>query len=225
MSTQQYITIRAPYSNREVDLEVPSDEAINSFLPDLVKVINWPEIIEGSNVSYQFTNENGQKLDQTCSLKELEVDNFEVLWLNIENHPGKIETVITSTKEPPQDESDRHKIPSPPVWASIPIESPSLVSAQGLVFILGNSHISIGRTSREFKPDIDLTELDKRLLSSRKHAEIVNEGKTYFLIAFRTTNGTFINSVELQHGEKKALKDGDKIQFGFRGVELIYKSI
>lgn len=222
MSNHQYITIRAPHSNREVDLEVPANEAINSFLPDLIKVLNWPEMLEGADITYQFTNEDGQKVDQSKSLEELNLDNFEVLWLNMENKPASVK--ITSAEETaPQEEGDRHAAPPPLVCSGIPIESPSLVSTQDMVFVLGNSNMTIGRSSREFKPDIDLTELDARLLSSRRHAEIIKEGNDYFLKVFNTTNGTFINGVELPPGEKKILKDGDQLQFGFRGVELVFR--
>ncbi len=94
---------------------------------------------------------------------------------------------------------------------------------RGLVFVLGEPPVTIGRASREAKPAVDLTELDAQLLSSRRHAEILKEGGSYVLRAFATTNGTFINGAELPAGEKKTLKNGDELQFGFRGVALVFR--
>ncbi len=222
MSSQQFITIRALHSNSQTDLEVPADEPIQSFLPDLIKVINWPEMLEGGKAIYHFTGESGQPLDNTKSLASLGVENFEILSLTMENSAGQAETIL-QTDEHPDDDTDRRSLPLPPVWAQIPIDTPSLVSERGVVFVLGKPPVTIGRASREFKPDIDLNEWDEKLLSSRRHAEILLEGKSFVLHAFATTNGTFINGAELPSGEKKALKDGDKIQFGFRGMELIFR--
>ena len=222
MPTSQFITIRAPHSNRQVDLEVPADEPIQSFLPDLIKVINWPEMLEGSSVSYHFTNESGQPLDNAKSISNLGIENFELLWLNIESGGEQAEP-SSQADEHQVEESDRRALPLPPMWARIPIDTPSLVSERGLVFVLGKPPITIGRASSKFKPDIDLLDWDANLLSSRRHAEISKKGKSFVLHAFATTNGTFINGAELPSGEKKALKDGDKIQFGFRGMELIFR--
>lgn len=223
MPTHQYITISAPHSNRQIDLEVPAEEPIDAFLPDLIKVINWPEMQAGNDICYQLTDEGGQKLDQNKSLEGLGVSNFEVLILTMENSQGQPKPVV-KVEETLQEVADQRGTPSPPFWAGIPIESPTLVSNQGMLFVLGQPPISIGRVSREFKPAIDLTELDVKLLSSRRHAEILKEGDKYVLHAFPTTNGTFINGSELPPGEKKALKNGDELQFGFRGVELVFRT-
>ena len=222
MSTSQFITIRAPHSNRQVDLEVPADEPIQSFLPDLIKVINWPEMLEGDSVNYHFTNESGQLLDSAKSISALGVENFEMLWLNMESGGTQAE-LASQEGEHQEEESDRRALPLPPVWARIPIDTPSLVSERGVVFVLGEPPITIGRASRKFKPDIDLLDWDTDLLCSRRHAEISKKGKSFVLHAFATTNGTFINGNELAPEKKKALKDGDQIQFGFRGFELIFR--
>lgn len=222
MPSRQFITIRVHNSNKQVDLEVPAEEPIREFLPDLIKVINWPEMIKGGEVEYYFTNESDQKLDSSQSLFDLGVENFEMLWINadangLDQKPNEKEAADTAV------DNMRRDLPLPPAWAQIPIEDPSLVSEQGVVFMLGEPPVSIGRKSKQFTPDIDLTEWDSKLLSSRRHAEITKDGKGFVLQAFNTTNGTFINSSELPAGEKKKLNEGDKIQFGFRGVELIFR--
>ena len=222
MPTNQFITIRAPHSNREVDLEVPAAEPIQAYLPDLIKVINWPEVLGGGDVHYHFTDESGKQLDSTQSLAQLGVGNFEMLWLTMGAGTGAPQP-MPAAESLPQEEADRRAVPPPPAWAGIPIEAPSLVSMRGLVFVLGEPPVTIGRASREAKPAVDLTELDAQLLSSRRHAEILKEGGNYVLRAFATTNGTFINGAELPAGEKKPLKDGDELQFGFRGVALVFR--
>ena len=223
MPTSQFITISTPHSNSQIDLEVPADEPIQSYLSDLIKVINWPEMLEGGKAIYHFTSESGQPLDNTKSLASLGVENFEILSLTMENSAGQADTAL-KTDEHPDDDTDRRTLPLPPVWAQIPIDTPSLVSERGVVFVLGKPPITIGRASRKFKPDMDLSEWDEKLLCSRRHAEILMEAKSFVLHAFTTTNGTFINGAELPSGEKKALAEGDKIQFGFRGVELIFRT-
>ncbi len=219
--TQQYITIRANHTNQEVDLEVPADQAMDSFMPDLVKVINWPQMIAGKDIHYQFVDEDGKKLDQSKSIKELGIENFDILWLTIENNQDLSKTSnskVSSLKEP----IDAHAAPLPPAWADIPIESPSLLSKQGIVFILGDKNMVIGRKSRDTLPDIDLSELDTQMLASRHHAEIIKDAQSYSLHALKTTNGTFINGEELPPNETKHLNKGDEIQFGFRGISLIF---
>ena len=222
MPTNQFITISSPNSNNKVDLEVPAEEPIQSFLPDLIKVINWPEALGGASVDYQLVNETGQKLDGAKSLSAQGVDNFEILQLEMQNGAMADITALQSEMHPDEN-ARRGDLPLPPAWAGIPIDAPSLVSSQGFVFVLGEPPVTIGRTSREFKPNIDLTELDAKLLSSRHHAEIFKEGKDFLLRAQATTNGTFINGAELKPGEEKVLKDSDRIQFGFRGVELVFR--
>ena len=61
------------------------------------------------------------------------------------------------------------------------MESPSLLSKQGIVFILGDKNMVIGRKSRDAQPDIDLSELDTQMLASRHHAEIFKDAQSYQL--------------------------------------------
>ena len=222
MSAFQYITIRAPHSNQEVDLEVPADEPISAFLPDLIKVINWPEFLGGESVAYQLSTESDHLLDARRSLTDLKVDNFEILWLSMQTE-GAPPAKSASEPEPLPEGASHHELPAPPSYAGLPIDAPSLVSSQGYVFVLGSPPLTIGRRTRATAPDIDLSELDNKLLCSRRHAQIMREKEDYLLQALQTTNGTFVNGSELPPGEKIVLKPGDAILFGFRGVELVFQ--
>jgi len=65
--------------------------------------------------------------------------------------------------------------------------------------------------------------LDVDMRSSRQHAIIQKSGDAFELHALRTTNGTFINGQELPTGQACRLSNRDIIQFGFRGVKLIFR--
>jgi pSer/pThr/pTyr-binding forkhead associated (FHA) protein len=69
---------------------------------------------------------------------------------------------------------------------------------------------------------VDLTELDSEFAASRRHAEIYREQGHHVLVALKTTNGTFLDGAELHPGERRTLRGGEVIQFGFQGVELMY---
>ena len=74
------------------------------------------------------------------------------------------------------------------------------------------------------EPEIDLSEIDKEIISSKKHAEIHKKKDGYYIKPFQTTNGTFVNGVEVSAGGERKLEDHDVIQFGFnKGVKLIFR--
>jgi predicted component of type VI protein secretion system len=100
------------------------------------------------------------------------------------------------------------------------VDAPSLISSKGYVFELGAPPVLIGRRSRGVEPDIDLTEVDPEMASSRRHARILLRGQTFVLEALPTTNGTYVNGHELKAGEVQPLQSGDRVLFGADGVEL-----
>jgi pSer/pThr/pTyr-binding forkhead associated (FHA) protein len=94
---------------------------------------------------------------------------------------------------------------------------------RGLVFLLSKSPVTIGRSGKGSTPDIDLAEWDSKMVISRRHAVIEKAKEGLSIKPEKTTNGTFINGVEVPAGESRVLQDGDKIHFGFKGLELVYK--
>lgn len=238
---RRFVTVRGEQGEAEVDLEMPGDRPVRVLLPDLLKALGWP-VVEGEQlIGYQLRiAETGQILSDTESLNDAGVENGDVLQIALpkEQQPSDAVGVPSATGHTGQtaeglaqgispiavvapSPQDRRGTLAPPRAAQMAFAEPSLVSAKGYIFILGDPPISIGRANRDAKPDIDLTELDTGHVSSRPiHAEIHREAEDFILQPMQTTNGTFVNGVEIQPGERCSLHDGDVIQFGYRGVEL-----
>lgn len=66
-------------------------------------------------------------------------------------------------------------------------------------------------------PDIDLTEIDKNKVTSRKHALIIYSQGKYKLRDMRSMNGTFLNGKRLEHNLAYQLKNEDEILLGKLG--------
>ena len=92
------------------------------------------------------------------------------------------------------------------------------------MFLLSRLPVTIGRSGKGGAPDIDLAEWDSKMIISRRHAVIEKGIEGLAIKPEKTTNGTFLNGVEVPAGESRILRDGDKIHFGFKGLELIYVS-
>jgi pSer/pThr/pTyr-binding forkhead associated (FHA) protein len=64
-------------------------------------------------------------------------------------------------------------------------------------------------------PDVDLTPHGGEEGGvSRRHAELRYEGGVWFAIDLDSTNGTFVNGVELQPKVRTPLSDGDRLALG-----------
>lgn len=243
LGRRRFVTLRGEYGRDEVDLEMPGDLPAAALLPDLIKALNWPTAEGGQPLCYQLRTESGKVLADTDTLMDAGVENSDVLWITL----AEVGNEADSTPPPVKDygslgpdegpvrgfapvaatnpsPKDRRGTLAPPRSIQLPINEPSLISADGLIFVLGEPPIIIGRASLGHRPDIDLTEIDAEVVSSRRHAEILFEEELHILLPKPTTNGTLINGVEITVGEKHILKDGDVIQFGFEGVELTYWS-
>jgi len=71
--------------------------------------------------------------------------------------------------------------------------------------------------------EIDLTSLAAEpKVISRKHAQIEQEGDRFYLEDVGSTNGTKLNGQRLPPREKKPVWDGDVIEFGKNGVQLVF---
>lgn len=231
MPPRQFITLRARNTNEEIDIELPGDQPVSSLMPDLLKVLGWPSTNNGIHLKYSLVTEDGTTLQGNSSLKAAGIENFDALWIELDAE--QLEPVEDRpANEPPLAGLDhRSAAPAedpagslpPPIWARIPIVAPCLVSAEGIVFMLGQPPITIGRRSQDKRPDIDLTELDSEYVASRHHAEIRKNQDRFILHALNTKNGTLVNGNELKADEEWPLRDGDLLRFGFRGVQLSFR--
>lgn len=238
---RRFVTIRAAHSNEEVDLEIPGNRPISELMPDLLKALGWPDSEGADPLVYVLRTESGHVLESADTFDSAGIENSDVLWIGVSEARGS-NSVAEATQSPSSGPaSSGEKVPgltavpasqgspqergaqlSPPIPASFRAEAPSLISDRGFVFELGSPPVLIGRTSRDSKPDIDLTEIDPEMASSRRHARILLREGSYLVEALPTTNGTFLNGHELQPGETRPLKSGDRLQLGIEGVELVF---
>ncbi len=74
----------------------------------------------------------------------------------------------------------------------------------------------VGRRSEpeDLVPDLDLAFYDPDAYVSRRHATITRNGQRYEITDLGSDNGTFVNDSRLAVGEKRTLRNGDRIQMG-----------
>lgn len=207
MPQRHFVTIRSKSFNDLIDLEMPGDEPLGGLLPDLLKVLNWPVSTEEEVYHYQLRSEDAV-LGMDDTLVSAGIENFQVLWI-----------------DPPEEGQGESATQFRSLWQQVPVDGPSLVSAAGWVFVLGQPPQLIGRYDEGQPVDVDLTHLEgDTFVSSRRHAELLKEGNQYTLRPFKTTNGTLVNGARLEPGVAHVLKEGDRITFGFGGVELFFRT-
>jgi hypothetical protein len=214
---KKVITLRSLELENGITLELPGEQPISKLIPEILKVLQWPETFNNKLIAYTLKIDD-KELNQALSLDQLGVENFQTIWIT---SPKQAQTTTTKLRE--------IDIPinidnSLPFWERITVSEPCLVSSRGLVFNLRKPTTLIGRNDENNSVDIDLSELENYcFISSRKHAEIIRSDQAYILHPYRTTNGTFLNGIELNAGEIYPLTNGDIIQFGSWGVQLAFK--
>lgn len=227
-----FVTLRSDHDNGEVDLEMPGDRPIKHLLPDLIKSLGWPTTDGNLPLRYHLTTESGDPLSENTTLASAGVKNSDVVRIALEDLGGAATgkknrrksgaaEEVTSSASPQTSRDDL----APPIQVQIHVTAPSLVSEEaGVIFILGKPPVVIGRAVGDAKPNIDLTKWDAKRAVSRTHAKIVLEKNQYALVPEPTKNGTWVEGEKIPAGEARSLRDGDKIQFGFNGVTLIFRS-
>jgi hypothetical protein len=237
-SRRRFITLRAEHSIEEVIIEAPSDQPISNLIPEILKVLGWPDSSGDRQLTYELLSEAGDLLNPEETLDQSGIESSDVIWIRLaksgdpssdEGPDGSaadggsaLQAEVVPLGSTPT-ESPRGA-PAPPIEANIEIIQPSLVSREGLLFELGDPPLMVGRAGRNYEPEIDLTDLDPEFVSSRRHARIEIDDGRFLISALRTTNGTFVNGFELSPGAKHTLESGDEVQFGFEGVKLNYFS-
>lgn len=114
-------------------------------------------------------------------------------------------------------EDDQKGTPIVETGASLRAENGTLFPLKSKVTLIGRNDPKSG-----IFVEIDLTALvsDPKIIS-RKHAQIEQEGDRFYLVDLGSVNGTKLNGQRLTPREKKPIWDGDGIEFGKNGVQLV----
>jgi len=117
-------------------------------------------------------------------------------------------------------ENERKKIPD-----VIPQGGVSLKLENGREVLLKGVYTLIGRRDPKHNiyPDFDLGELDSGKISSRQHATIEFDQRSYVIKDLRSANGTWVNGQRLQPETAYQIKNGDEIVFGRNGIKVHFK--
>jgi len=74
--------------------------------------------------------------------------------------------------------------------------------------------VCLGKANDRRPPDLDLTGIPDADIVSRIHAEILHEGKAFYIEDLGSSNGTFVNHAPLVIGQRHRLVPGDLISLG-----------
>lgn len=59
---------------------------------------------------------------------------------------------------------------------------------------------------------------------SRRHARLIREGRSIYLLDMKSTNGTRLNGEQLPHGVERRLRDGDELILGRLRLSVFFNS-
>ena len=107
----------------------------------------------------------------------------------------------------------------------VPKGGASLKLDNGREIPLKGAYTMIGRRDPKHNiyPDFDLSELDFTKISSRQHAVIEFDQKSYVVKDLKSANGTWLNGERLLPEMTKPINDGDEIVFGRNGVKVKFQ--
>ena len=227
MTQRLFITLGSRQRKDRVLLELPCDQPIQGLIPDLIQVVGWKEFADIPPSAFYLETEDGEKLPENQTLPDAGISSSDLLFLT----PLEAQHITTKQAagqgDQKKDEASSAAHAEPPAVSSQVQEilrQPRLDGPRGLVFLMEKPQTIIGRSGKGITPDIDLSEWDPKMISSRKHAVIESTKDGFALRPEKTTNSTFVNGVEVPQGESRILHGGDRIQFGFQGLELIFKA-
>jgi len=83
--------------------------------------------------------------------------------------------------------------------------------------------VKIGRLDpvNNIHPDIDLTDIDPQVSTSRRHARILRRGETFLIQEEHATNGTLVNEKRISAERPIELRSGDEVTFGAVRMRLV----
>ncbi len=102
---------------------------------------------------------------------------------------------------------------------------PALVGEANAIFRLRLRNHVVGRSDprRGLSVDIDLSRVDTKKRSSRRHAQILERDGKFYVRDLNSTNGTYVNYQKVPPGRRQPLKHGDVLQFGKGGALLKFQ--
>lgn len=227
MTQRLFITLGSRRRKDRVLLELPCDQPIQGLIPDLIQVIGWKELADVPRNAFYLETEEGERLQDSRTLKDAGISSSDLLFLS---HPDAQDDLGTPTAQKEDLQGLEIRTDADGCAADFSsdtmeiLRQPRLMGPGGLAFLLSPSPVSIGRSGKGAAPDIDLAEWDAKMIISRRHAVIEKIADGLVIKPEKTTNGTFLNGVEVPEGESRVLHDGDRIHFGFKGLELIYQA-
>jgi hypothetical protein len=222
MTQRLFVTLGSRQRKDRVLLEIPGDQPVQEMMRDLAHAVGWKEFEEVPSSTLSLETEEGDTLPENQTLSEAGISGSDLLFL-VTNETQPSPAIKREAEGEPNNAWTPRGIPIGSEHVLEILRQPRLVGPRGLMFILGKSRIVIGRSGKGITPDIDLSEWDAKMISSRKHALIESTQDGFSLRSEKTTNSTFVNRVELPAGESRILRDGDRILFGFQGLELVFK--
>jgi hypothetical protein len=226
MTQRLFITLGSRRRKDRILLELPGDQPIQSLIPDLIQVVGWKELAGIPSSVFFLETEEGERLPDGRALRDAGVSSSDLLFLNYtepQAAAGK-PAAAKAGAQPVEAKPEAAAIAAASAQVKEILQQPRLMGPRGLVFLLSKSPVTIGRSGKGGTPDIDLAEWDSKMIISRRHAVVERTKDGIVLKSEKTTNGTFINGVEAPAGEARILQDGDKIHFGFKGLELVFRA-
>jgi hypothetical protein len=226
MTQRLFITLGSRRRKDRILLELPGDQPIQGLIPDLVQVVGWKELAGVPRDAFFLETDEGERLPDDKSLKDAGVSSSDLIFLSHQEAKPPVEKADAGKAGAPDAGSkpDASLNAAAAAHAQELLRQPHLAGPRGLVFLLSKSPVTIGRSGKGGTPDIDLAEWDTKMVISRRHAVVEKTKDGISIKPEKTTNGTFINGVEAPAGESRILRDGDKIHFGFKGLELVFKN-
>ncbi len=224
MPQRLFITLGSRRRKDRLLLEVPGDQPVQGLIPDLVQVVGWKELAEVPRNAFFLETDEGERLPDNKSLQDAGVTSSDLIFLSHQEPGAAIEKAAAEKAGPPDAGAnpDASANAAAALHAQEILHQPHLAGPRGLVFLLSRLPVTIGRSGKGGSPDIDLAEWDPKMIISRRHVVIEKSKEGLAIKPEKTTNGTFINGVEVPAGESRLLRDGDKIHFGFKGLELVF---
>ena len=193
-----YVAVTLEYGTEKKDLALPMQVPSRLIIDGLVKMLKLK--MKSGQVSFLgIQNEKGvRRIPANANLADAGVLHGTTLILLDEKH------------------SD----------TPIPQTGAFLKTENGSTYPLTSRTTLIGRTDAKsgIFVEIDLGGMvtDYKIIS-RRHAQIEQEGERFYLVDLGSVNGTKLNGQRIPPREKKPVWDGDMIEFGRNGVQMIFQ--